>query len=414
MRERVSDEIRLEMRIKNNKLYEAIVEPFGTVAEFSRRSGLSQSLVGGLINFTKSPFYQFNSRKKVCLDKPNNNGVFNPRSCCSLVYTSLAKRLAEIAGYSCEELFPIYLYKSVTSNFVVRTLSLNMLIESRSRSDSLVASEQNNDDLLSTRLVVPKVLETLSPREQFIIEGRFGISKGYALTLEEMAKITSLTIERVRQIEAKAIRRLRHPTRSRALSGGSLKELPLPAEDKDQLYGNYDVEKFFRGDEVIRIEEILDRYGSSNKQLILATRALGRFYSRCAIKFDGEQDGFVNTDYGVDVGPGTLQSINWGKMSIGFRKQVALARFLVSSKVMKPFGLTRHDGSYIRKIARTCAKPSMTIFGKFAKRYPEWWVSKRVVDRERIYMTMRAQQRGFLTEPEIQRCQTFGIAISSI
>lgn len=52
MRERVSDEIRLEMRIKNNKLYEAIVEPFGTVAEFCRRSGLSQSLVGGLIKVT--------------------------------------------------------------------------------------------------------------------------------------------------------------------------------------------------------------------------------------------------------------------------------------------------------------------------------------------------------------------------
>jgi RNA polymerase primary sigma factor len=64
---------------------------------------------------------------------------------------------------------------------------------------------------------VQKVLSTLSDREAKIIKLRFGIDSGYPRTLEEVGKIFKVTRERVRQIEAKAVRKLRHPSRSRYL-----------------------------------------------------------------------------------------------------------------------------------------------------------------------------------------------------
>lgn len=64
-----------------------------------------------------------------------------------------------------------------------------------------------------------EVLDTLSPREARIIQMRFGLSDGNAYTLEEVGQKFGLTRERIRQIEGKALRRLRHPRRARILKG---------------------------------------------------------------------------------------------------------------------------------------------------------------------------------------------------
>ena len=64
---------------------------------------------------------------------------------------------------------------------------------------------------------IEKVLSTLTEREAKIIKLRFGIGVGYPRTLEEVGHIFNVTRERVRQIEAKAIRKLRHPSRSKYL-----------------------------------------------------------------------------------------------------------------------------------------------------------------------------------------------------
>ncbi|MDR2048928.1 MAG: RNA polymerase sigma factor RpoD, partial [Treponema sp.] len=61
------------------------------------------------------------------------------------------------------------------------------------------------------------VLSTLPPREQEVLKMRFGLDDGYSLTLEEVGLYFNVTRERIRQIEAKALRRLRHPKRSRKL-----------------------------------------------------------------------------------------------------------------------------------------------------------------------------------------------------
>ena len=62
-----------------------------------------------------------------------------------------------------------------------------------------------------------KVLETLSPRERKVLTMRFGLEDGKPKTLEEVGKEFKVTRERIRQIEAKAIRKLKHPTRARKL-----------------------------------------------------------------------------------------------------------------------------------------------------------------------------------------------------
>ena len=61
------------------------------------------------------------------------------------------------------------------------------------------------------------VLQTLPAREQEVLKMRFGLDDGYSLTLEEVGLYFNVTRERIRQIEAKALRRLRHPKRSRKL-----------------------------------------------------------------------------------------------------------------------------------------------------------------------------------------------------
>jgi RNA polymerase primary sigma factor len=66
---------------------------------------------------------------------------------------------------------------------------------------------------------IDQVLQTLTFREREIIKLRYGIGDGYTYTLEEVGKIFKVTRERVRQIEAKAVRKLQHPVRSRMLEG---------------------------------------------------------------------------------------------------------------------------------------------------------------------------------------------------
>jgi RNA polymerase primary sigma factor len=63
------------------------------------------------------------------------------------------------------------------------------------------------------------VLATLTPRESRVLELRFGLEDGRSRTLEEVGREFHVTRERIRQIEAKALRKLRHPSRSKKLKG---------------------------------------------------------------------------------------------------------------------------------------------------------------------------------------------------
>jgi len=81
---------------------------------------------------------------------------------------------------------------------------------------------ENPSDMTSYALLKEKladVLDSLTERERKVLELRFGLLDGYSRTLEEVGKQFKVTRERIRQIEAKALRKMRHPTRLRQLQG---------------------------------------------------------------------------------------------------------------------------------------------------------------------------------------------------
>ena len=88
-------------------------------------------------------------------------------------------------------------------------------------------------DMTSFSLLKDKlgdVLCSLTERERKVLELRFGLGDGYARTLEEVGQQFQVTRERIRQIEAKALRKMRHPTRIRQLHGFLEIEKPSPVE----------------------------------------------------------------------------------------------------------------------------------------------------------------------------------------
>jgi RNA polymerase primary sigma factor len=81
--------------------------------------------------------------------------------------------------------------------------------------DALSPADAAAFTLLKEQLM--SVLDTLSPREEKVLKLRFGLEDGKARTLEEVGREFNVTRERIRQIEAKALRKLRHPSRSKKL-----------------------------------------------------------------------------------------------------------------------------------------------------------------------------------------------------
>ena len=89
--------------------------------------------------------------------------------------------------------------------------------------DDRMASPSELVNQRALREQLKEVLKTLTPREEKVIRLRYGIDDGRARTLEEVGKEFNVTRERIRQIEAKALRKLRHPSRS-----GRLREYDTP------------------------------------------------------------------------------------------------------------------------------------------------------------------------------------------
>ena len=82
------------------------------------------------------------------------------------------------------------------------------------------ASVQSPDEVVLHGLLhddLEEVMSTLSDREKTVLKLRFGIEDGHPRTLEEVGRVFAVTRERIRQIEAKALRKLKHPTRARKL-----------------------------------------------------------------------------------------------------------------------------------------------------------------------------------------------------
>ena len=89
-------------------------------------------------------------------------------------------------------------------------------LEKREGRICVLIDDPNN---ILKRDAIESLLKTLTYREREIIRLRYGLGDGYTYTLEEVGRIFKVTRERVRQVEAKAIRKLQHPVRARKLEG---------------------------------------------------------------------------------------------------------------------------------------------------------------------------------------------------
>jgi RNA polymerase primary sigma factor len=83
--------------------------------------------------------------------------------------------------------------------------------------DKAIISPSDAVISLNVKEQTESVLKTLTPREEKIIKMRFGLDDGSERTLAEIGQSFALTRERIRQIEAKGLRKLRHPSRARKL-----------------------------------------------------------------------------------------------------------------------------------------------------------------------------------------------------
>jgi RNA polymerase sigma factor (sigma-70 family) len=158
-------------------------------------------------------------------------------SCTAEFQDAGKKKTRYIAAYdtespdclaACRKIVEVHKRFDMPATFFVlgKTLDANAAEYRKILDDPLF---EMNQDLLKSRIA--DVLAALNYREREIIRLRYGLADGYTYTLEEVGKIFSVTRERVRQIEAKAVRKLQHPVRSRKLSGFLDRQVATRSED---------------------------------------------------------------------------------------------------------------------------------------------------------------------------------------
>lgn len=147
---------------------------------------------------------------------------------------TVVRVMRKYPNYSRKELFEIFKEKNINSDKFEEILRIKDQILSIRSINSLVGEDKNtelvefipDEDMISVEEEVQykmlqkdldRVLETLTEREEKIIRLRFGLDDGRERTLEEIGNEFNVTRERIRQIESKALRRLRHPSRSTSI-----------------------------------------------------------------------------------------------------------------------------------------------------------------------------------------------------
>lgn len=194
----------------NIRLAKAIEKRFGSAAKMCREwPGLKgkQSEVSALIHLKLWPWNEDHYDRE-------NFGKF--KKACILI--------AEALDIFPEKLFPVKLYvhlveKDLCPDFIRRVLKSPVKATSPKRFDRLTAPEVANCMAVANELRrrIQAVMKTLSYREREILKLRYGLDDGYSYTLEEVGHIFKVTRDRIRQIEAKAVRKLQRPKRSQRL-----------------------------------------------------------------------------------------------------------------------------------------------------------------------------------------------------
>ena len=188
-------DIRLEVKVRNNLILRKMESKgFATVAELSRACGISQSEIGRLVNMRFTPMRE--------------NGEWMP----------IVEKLAAFLECVPEELFSeMQRTTALPKNKATAEIDFaeTQAFLTREKAEALLP------DLLAMTGELAKHLReaivTLPPQLQQVLTLRFGLGDEEELTLEQVGEKLNLTREEVRQMEAKALRWMRHPSRSERL-----------------------------------------------------------------------------------------------------------------------------------------------------------------------------------------------------
>ena len=213
--------LRLELRTKNNRLWTEIDKRWGHgnytgVRRCCAELGLSESVVGQLMNLRQSPYKKTDGRP---------------------VLRKAAQVLCDALYLFPEDLFPRSLYSGVMPKRVLVATVEPEQFSALSASDrpKLITdgAESLDASVLAKELkqAVAQALHTLTPREQIVIRRRFGLD-GPEQTLRAIGEGLGIETERVRQIEDMALRKLRHPRRSAHVE--MLAEFEQPEQPRDR------------------------------------------------------------------------------------------------------------------------------------------------------------------------------------
>lgn len=220
---------RIHARIKNNRLWSALREAFPdalTQTAMAERVGITNSLLGDLLNLRTWP------------GAKERHNRWGSRWWPDSPWTEAARRIADAVGSTPEYLFDAGLYGQPARPIEI-AIDRPALVAS-----GLLQLPPAPDDCVEQQEIaraIQEALGTLSPREQTVLIHRRGLNGEPEKSLEEIGELLSVTYERVRQIEAKAMRKLRQPSRSKilrhhvdAVSDASLRALQTQDREVEQ------------------------------------------------------------------------------------------------------------------------------------------------------------------------------------
>ena len=196
---------RVKITVKNNLLLTAIEQAgYKSAAEFARAIGLTDQEVSALVALRNAPI--------------NQDGEFSPN----------AKRIMEALGAAPSDLWTteqlnMKLKRNTKEDFFSAPTIQAILGGNVAQLEGSVYEESEKpEEVLNKKELkaeLEKVLGTLTPRETKVLQLRFGLDGCGEHTLEEIGDMLDIGKERVRQIEAKALRKMRAPSRSKAFKG---------------------------------------------------------------------------------------------------------------------------------------------------------------------------------------------------
>lgn len=186
-----ANQVRIEARVKNNVLWHAIYGRYASVNKFCRQNGFVPTRISELLNLRVSPFLR------------REPGSFRP-TCV---------RLAKVLGLAPEILFPEELYglPRTQATFEIPISAL----PAPAKLLQLPAATTPFEEMVSDELrrTLAEAVGTLAPREAEVIRRRFVDGE----TLDAIGADLGVTRERIRAIEARALKRLRHPSRAKTI-----------------------------------------------------------------------------------------------------------------------------------------------------------------------------------------------------